>query len=275
MTSTTDIKTGGGTCEYVATDFWECTDKDGKKWWCSEGGKTCVPKPLRGRLSWREEVFHATMELYLLPDESGGYVVTTPVGGRFLSQEGTRSGASKEHYERLAGALRWVADTPAVQKAAVRAAQTKNLTVPDSMLADPTVVIAGAEAALAGARKQGAPEDVVATLEDMVARYRTGAERLPRLDYTVRTLRGLQGMRDRSELEGPLSEALANAPDETNRAKLTQIAALVRRPRSFDVGFPALDDDLGVSCDWGCCAFACILCEAGCAVCCAAACLLC
>jgi hypothetical protein len=44
--SANDIKNNGGTCEKVATDFWECTDKDGKVWWCSDGGKTCVPKPL-------------------------------------------------------------------------------------------------------------------------------------------------------------------------------------------------------------------------------------
>ena len=39
MTKTiSDIRKEGGKCEKVATDFWECTDKDGKVWWCSDGG---------------------------------------------------------------------------------------------------------------------------------------------------------------------------------------------------------------------------------------------
>jgi hypothetical protein len=45
--SATDIKDGGGTCEKAGVDFWECTDKDGKKWWCSDGGKTCIEAPTR------------------------------------------------------------------------------------------------------------------------------------------------------------------------------------------------------------------------------------
>lgn len=40
-----DIKNEGGKCKKVATDFWECTDKDKKVWWCSDGGNACVEKP--------------------------------------------------------------------------------------------------------------------------------------------------------------------------------------------------------------------------------------
>lgn len=47
MTTADDIKKGGGKCEKVATDFWECTDKDGVVWWCSDKGNTCVKAPLR------------------------------------------------------------------------------------------------------------------------------------------------------------------------------------------------------------------------------------
>ena len=38
MTTVRDIEKDGGKCEKVGTDFWECTDKDGKVWWCSDGG---------------------------------------------------------------------------------------------------------------------------------------------------------------------------------------------------------------------------------------------
>lgn len=48
MTTTADdIKKRGGKCEKVATDFWECTDKDGVLWWCSDSGKSCIKAPLK------------------------------------------------------------------------------------------------------------------------------------------------------------------------------------------------------------------------------------
>lgn len=45
MITIKDIKSKGGTCQKVATDFWECTDRNGKVWWCSDGGNACVEKP--------------------------------------------------------------------------------------------------------------------------------------------------------------------------------------------------------------------------------------
>lgn len=48
MTTMRDIKDQGGKCEKVATDFWECTDREGKVWWCSDSGNACVPKPFVG-----------------------------------------------------------------------------------------------------------------------------------------------------------------------------------------------------------------------------------
>ncbi len=275
MTSTKDIKDAGGSCEYVATDFWECTDKDGKKWWCSDGGKTCVPKP-RVWQPGREDVFRGTMDVYLVPDDDGGFVITTPVaGGNLTRVTRTEFPQPKPDNEGLSRALRWVADRSPVRRAIEKAVQTKTLSVPDSLLADPTLVVKAAEAASQEARKQKAPDDVLGALDELVNRYRLGAERLPQIEYTAAALRGLQGMRDRSELEGPLSKALDEAPDDANRMKLTQIAALIRRPRSFDLGFPTLDPGLGISCDWGCCAFACVMCVEACPICCAAACLLC
>lgn len=47
MTTASDIKKAGGKCTKIATDFWECTDKDGVVWWCSDQGKVCTMKPKR------------------------------------------------------------------------------------------------------------------------------------------------------------------------------------------------------------------------------------
>jgi hypothetical protein len=74
MTSATDIKTGGGKCEKVSTDFWECTDKEGKVWWCSNGGKDCQPKPrIGGNLSWLTALAQEGLKLAVaLPDDKTG-----------------------------------------------------------------------------------------------------------------------------------------------------------------------------------------------------------
>src|SRR5262245_47872767 len=41
MTTRDDIVKAGGKCEVVGTGFWECTDVNGKKWWCD--ADQCMP----------------------------------------------------------------------------------------------------------------------------------------------------------------------------------------------------------------------------------------
>ena len=72
-----DIRNNGGTCEVVAADFWECTDKDGKVWWCSNQGKDCMPKP---RTLGTAEHLAITLDLVFVRDtETGGIVVAAPL----------------------------------------------------------------------------------------------------------------------------------------------------------------------------------------------------
>jgi hypothetical protein len=45
-TTTKDtLKADGYTCEYVATNFWECTKPGGTTYWCD--ATSCQPKPLK------------------------------------------------------------------------------------------------------------------------------------------------------------------------------------------------------------------------------------
>jgi hypothetical protein len=39
------LKADGYTCEYVATNFWECTKPGGTTYWCD--ASSCQPKPAR------------------------------------------------------------------------------------------------------------------------------------------------------------------------------------------------------------------------------------
>jgi hypothetical protein len=70
-----DIKDHGGTCVVVATNFWECTDKDGKVWWCD--AVSCQPKPKHiGPL----QNVRVHLDLHLMRDkETGDIVVAAPL----------------------------------------------------------------------------------------------------------------------------------------------------------------------------------------------------
>jgi hypothetical protein len=177
--------------------------------------------------------------------------------------------------ERLSKALIWARDNPGVRAAAHRAVETPKMAVPDVLLTNPRAIVAATESVLREAERQDAPREVISGLRAAADRFRTGAERLESLEYTVRVLSTLQGMRDRAEVEPILVSALADTPDEANREKLEHIVALVRRPGGFHTGYPPDLQVQEAGCDWGCCAFSCILCMEACIVCCAAACVLC
>jgi len=70
-----DIEKDGGSCDFVATDFWECTDKDGKRLWCNHEG--CTPKPhMVGSLG----IASMRVDLLVMHNkETGGVIVTAPV----------------------------------------------------------------------------------------------------------------------------------------------------------------------------------------------------
>jgi hypothetical protein len=90
MTKTiSDIRKEGGKCEKVATDFWECTDKDGKVWWCSDGGKACVEKP---RISMTIEGIEKEGGTCKQVDD--GYWMCRTPDGKFWGCQGSRGDSS-------------------------------------------------------------------------------------------------------------------------------------------------------------------------------------
>jgi len=74
-TTKDDIKNGGGSCTYVATDFWECTDRDGKVWWCDS--TSCQPKP---RMVGQLGTIHIDTHLLVIHDpDSGKVTIVAPI----------------------------------------------------------------------------------------------------------------------------------------------------------------------------------------------------
>jgi hypothetical protein len=63
-------------CEYVATGFWECKDKDGNIWWCD--AHSCQRKlDVFGSFG----IAHVKVDLLLIRDKETGDIVTAaPIG---------------------------------------------------------------------------------------------------------------------------------------------------------------------------------------------------
>ncbi|MCU1408619.1 MAG: hypothetical protein JWM23_699 [Microbacteriaceae bacterium] len=60
----------GMTCKLVATDFWECTDENGRIWWCDSD--SCQQKPLVvGPL----ETIRVHLDLRVMKDKDTGAVL--------------------------------------------------------------------------------------------------------------------------------------------------------------------------------------------------------
>jgi hypothetical protein len=189
---------------------------------------------------------------------------------------GSTARSSSEERLELLRALRWARDRPELAEAGRRAVDTSREAFADALVADPRKLVVAARAMVKAAEEAGAGKPTVRALNRSVERLETGAKRLDRLDYTVKVVSTLTGLRDRFEIEPVLERALAEAPDEANR---TQLMRMIRRIRGglrvdlSDPGFAVDDDDDG--CDWVCCGFTCVLCLEACIVCCGLACLFC
>jgi hypothetical protein len=74
MASKKDLEDRGAKCVLVATDFWECTDKDNKVWWCDS--ESCQPKP-RNIGPLQDVEVHLDLR-FMRDTETGDIVVAVP-----------------------------------------------------------------------------------------------------------------------------------------------------------------------------------------------------
>ena len=85
--------------------------------------------------------------------------------------------------------------------------EKKDLVFADALIENPREIVTAARATVDEAKKQGAPKPVLNALDDAVERLEAGAKRMDRLDYTLKSVKRLKGMRDRFELEPELERA--------------------------------------------------------------------
>jgi len=177
----------------------------------------------------------------------------------------------------MRNALSWLEENPAVREKVVADSQQSGQALPDLVAGDPSVIVGLAKAIVVEAVLQDAPAGVVEELIAPVRQMAANARNLDRYQYAIGVLSSLQGLRDRSELEPVLADALGDAPDDANRAKIQDMLELVSGSDATIAEARVLPDgttELSPHCV-PCCFIGCTVCLEACILCCAAGCLLC
>jgi hypothetical protein len=133
-------------------------------------------------------------------------------------------------------AAAWLERYPDVRASEIKAIETHTaLAFPDALISDPSLCVTLVKRLAVVALERDAPAGVVTDLVRLLERMRTGPAALGALDYTIDAMKALRGKRDREEIEPVLMQALAEAPDAINKAKLERLLDLVRQPeRRFE-----------------------------------------
>jgi hypothetical protein len=176
-------------------------------------------------------------------------------------------------------ALTWLGDNPSVRDDVVESFQSDSRlqedALPDAVAADPTLLVEIAKGLVCEAVRRDAPDGVAEELLAAVRRMRAGENRVSPYMRTV--LKNLRGLRDPSELEPVLGNALAKASDE-DRPKLESMIDLVKSPDILTTAdFKKLPTRPGFSpidCV-ACCGIGCVICTEACPLCCVIGCLYC
>lgn len=186
----------------------------------------------------------------------------------------------------LRTAVSWLSDKPEISEHARQSVNVTDKAFPDAIADDPSRLVEAAKVMAMEAIRLDAPEGVVEALMGPVRRMSEGLKNLHEVDYTVRKLAEMQGLRDRYELESALTAARDEAPDDTNRARLDamlKVVPIAEEPVVFDERLSAIG---GWDCP-PCCVVGCLICGVigspggpkvvivGCVLCCIVGCLVC
>jgi hypothetical protein len=176
-------------------------------------------------------------------------------------------------------ALSWLRHNPSVRDDVVESFQSDSRlqedALPDAVAADPTLLVDIAKGLVCEAVRRDAPEGVPEELLVAVRRMAAGESRVSPYMRTV--LKNLRGLREPSELEPVLRNALAEASDE-DRPKLESMIDLVKNPDIVATAdaktLPSRPGFSPVDCV-ACCSIGCVICTEACPLCCVVGCLYC
>jgi hypothetical protein len=142
---------------------------------------------------------------------------------------------TKTNYGRLT-AVEWLRQSSAVAERARRRISGDGQAVPDTLLDDPTRLVALFEEALVQAIREDAPPGVAEELLLQLRLVSTASKRFDRDGFAAHRLSTLRGLRDPSELQPALEAGIAAAPDSASRAQLTRWLDLVNAAPAADSG---------------------------------------
>ncbi len=147
--------------------------------------------------------------------------------------------------------------------------------LPDAMAADPALLVDLSKELVCEAVRRDAPEGVAEELLVAVRRMTAGARGLS--PYVRTVLNDLRGLRDRSELEPVLRNALDGAAD-ADRTKIEGMIDVVQKSDAVvaadEVILPEKPGFSPVDCV-ACCVLGCTFCFEACPICCAVGCVVC
>lgn len=174
----------------------------------------------------------------------------------------------------------WLRDNPSVRDDVMERfqadARLQKDALPDAVVADPALLMDLTKEILCEAVRRDAPEGVAEELLVAVRRLAAGVRDLSQ--YLRSVLKDLRGLRDRSELEPVLRNALDRGSD-ADRTKLQAMIEVVEKSELVTRGDEVLlADRSGFSPEHcaACCGIGCAECINGpCLLCCAVGCVLC
>jgi hypothetical protein len=109
-----DLEDKGYTCEYIATDYWECRKSGEQTYVCSNYGKTCFPKPRRTGRPWERVAPRPRARTHsgaIRPLGGPGYD-RLPRGPASMSSKGVAAGAFQSASQSLTPACQLWAEVP-------------------------------------------------------------------------------------------------------------------------------------------------------------------
>jgi hypothetical protein len=173
----------------------------------------------------------------------------------------------------------WLRDNPAIREAVVETCQTdprlEHDAPPDALLTDPGLLVDMTKELICEVVRRDAPEGVA---EELLVELRRMTDGVGKLSPYIRTvLVNLRGLRDSSEVEPVLRNALGHASEE-DRRRLEGMIDVVQKADSVmladEVVLPERTGFSPVDCV-ACCVLGCTFCFEACPVCCAVGCVVC
>jgi hypothetical protein len=192
----------------------------------------------------------------------------TVLFGREVALYGQDTAKQPEAVRKQAAAMqKWFKDHPEARRAVLATHRLSEEQVIELMLAQPEKYIEVVRTLVEKVKKERAPAEVVEGAQGALQMMERGVKNLGRYEYARGVVVKLKGTNDPTAFAAALDEAIAKAPDDSNRRVLRAM-----RQKIGQGGVIVIEPD---TCHF-CCLIGCVICrDFNCFVCCFDACIIC